>query len=255
MNLIYTVLQSKFKFTQWPDLRLENGDYARITVSGTTYAGLINVTHHYKKQGRAAPTWDQTVEAVQTPKALGTSRTPNRFMFPSFQVSPLSLDLDTEFFRDILTRETQTVQSAMDRLDRHHHYTIQGHCDNFNPADATNYFIGAFGVSTVTAEQRVYVPHGGVINHVYAFWSTVGGLAGTAADVSLYLQKNGTTDSALIETINDAQQYKFFHNEALGFAVDHIAHDYISLKLVCPTWNPQNPTSVKINWVALLDPP
>jgi len=255
MDLIDQVLMTTFKFKQWPDFRLENGDYIRVTVSGNTYAGLINCTHRLKRAKSGILTWEQEVETVQTPSVLGSTITANRL--DASRLSPVNLELDTTFFEIILGHEDQSVQTAFDKLDRHTHgysYMLQGQADAFSPADGLTYYIANTPVapSTVDTDVRVYIPIAGTINWVRIFTNTVGGAAGTNQAISMYLRKNATTDSGLIETISVSSAIRIFDNDALAFAV--AANDYISVKMVCPTWT-TNPTLMKISWVVRVEVP
>ena len=122
MDLIDFVLESAFEFTQWPDLRLENGDYIRITgPSGGTFAGMINCIHELKRAANGQLRWRQTVRAAQVPGTISTSRQPNRNIPRA--PSPLSLELDTTAFNTILSGADQSVQTAIDKLDDHQHVT------------------------------------------------------------------------------------------------------------------------------------
>ena len=254
MDLIDNVLQSQFKFKQWPDLRLENGDFIRLTLpDASTVAGLINCTHRLTRSKTGALSWVQEVEAVQTPSALGAGRVSNRVAVAGApQISPISQELDTEFFTTLLDREDQSVQTALDKLDRHQHYALQGQCDAFSPLDATTYFIGNFPIAptTTTTDHRIHVPRGGTINRVYVLWSSRGGAGGTSESISCTLQKNGVTDSATINSVANLAIIKVFSNTTLNFPV--ATGDYINLRLVCPTWA-TNPTSVKLSFVAFVE--
>jgi hypothetical protein len=79
--------------------------------------------------------------------------------------------------------------------------------------------------------ERVYIPKTGTIK--IAFIYMYAGTVGTNEDVSVYIRKNGATDT-LVATVACDYHDTLFYNASLSISVN--AGDYIQIKVVCPVW-------------------
>jgi hypothetical protein len=125
-------------------------------------------------------------------------------------------------------------------------YTLQAGGINFNPADATTYYIGGmFGTApgTGASNVRMYIPRAGTIKSVrMTFHNATSN--GTNETSTLSLRLNNTTDTTISSAITNDGSIAMFSNTSLSVAV--VAGDYIGLKWVTPTWA-TNPVAVRTN--------
>lgn len=127
-------------------------------------------------------------------------------------------------------------------------YTLSGVVDGLNPADATTYYLGStLGVPPTAAQNKTYIPRGGIISMAQVYWYAAT-VAGTNESFSIYVRLNNTTDY-LIQAKSDTNAEKLFDNPNINIPV--AVGDYIEIKLVCPTWV-TNPTGVRIYWRVLV---
>lgn len=121
-------------------------------------------------------------------------------------------------------------------------YTLQFMCNatkNFNPIDATNYFLGFLPIaaSTTAAQNKMYIRRAGIIRvaEVYYYSNT----AGSNENISFYVRLNDTTDT-LIQTDGVSANERKFTNSAINITV--ASGDFVEIKMVSPTWgtNPAN---------------
>jgi hypothetical protein len=123
-------------------------------------------------------------------------------------------------------------------------YILYAHLANVSPADATTYYFGSYtglGLSTVDGNRRFFVPRTGIVTDGYITANTTGTL-GSAETSTLYLRKNGTSDTVLINNFAcSAALFAFGCQPALSVT----AGDYLEIKWVTPTWA-TNPTGVYI---------
>lgn len=105
--------------------------------------------------------------------------------------------------------------------------------------DVTIYFGGlsSKAPSTTSGDQRIYIPRTGTLKAAIVFANA--GTLGTTENWSLYLRKNGTSDTPLAEASVSGSN-RTWSNLALALAVT--AGDYIEIKSVNPAWatNPAN---------------
>ena len=132
------------------------------------------------------------------------------------------------------------------RVTRKNGYTLQVATNNFNPADATTYYIGAphgGTPSSVDGNYRMYIPKAGTVSICYGvvFSATT---TGTNENSTISLRKNSTTDYQISTTIDNSQTAAAFSTSSLNIPV--AAGDYIELKWAAPTWV-TNPTGVRIS--------
>ena len=111
-----------------------------------------------------------------------------------------------------------------------------------NPTDATTYYMGALGSKALTTAEtyrRLYLPYPGTIVNVDVtiFIDTTLGSAETS---TLYIRKNGATDTAISSAL--ALNANPYHERITGLSVDlTTANDYFTYKWITPSWatNPQ----------------
>lgn len=119
----------------------------------------------------------------------------------------------------------------------------------FNPLDGTTYYFGNTGRAPQNSEAkaRVYIPKAGTITiaRILAYCDVVA----SSEQVSVYVRKNGTTDT-LIQTAYLDSANNTFINTSLGVSV--AAGDYIEIKIVCPTFG-TNPTGVYFSGVLFIE--
>ena len=120
--------------------------------------------------------------------------------------------------------------------------------NTFNPADATTYYIGGppfFPPSGTESGQRIYFPTACTITAVGVYcWKTV---AASNEAISFYLRKNNTTDSTLTTSATWQTASGYDHTyTAFTTGMSISAGDWISIKMVCPTWA-TNPTGCYVS--------
>lgn len=124
-------------------------------------------------------------------------------------------------------------------------YTFQIMTTTGNPLDATTYFLATSVATTNStasgqAQTRFYIPKAGTITACYGgFTCTVGSNQAT----TLALRLNNTTNTNVVTNMDFSSADFLFSNNALSIAV--ALGDYIEILLICPTWNPTNPTTVR----------
>lgn len=119
----------------------------------------------------------------------------------------------------------------------------------FNPADATTYTGGTttsgWVATTELALRGIVMPRAGKLRAFAIHMEAVGTL-GTGETSSLYIRKNGTTDTLVSSAITtNTSGGARFTSADVGITV--AAGDTIQLKWVTPTWT-TNPTTVFSAW-------
>lgn len=113
------------------------------------------------------------------------------------------------------------------------------------PTDGAIYYTGIQN-SSIKGTYRVWIPKAGVIRAIYGHFAQV---AGSAEDVILVLQLNGTDNYTITNTLKlNAADVPFSKTD---LAIVVAAGDSIELKWTCPVWV-TNPTGVVISamvWV------
>jgi len=117
------------------------------------------------------------------------------------------------------------------------------YCTHFaqNYVDATTYFFTNHmaGPATSLAVFRgwsIVLPYDCKLIAA-SFMNYAIGTTGTNQNMSLYVRVNNTTDY-LVSTVGLAQKDRLFENNAMnsGSGISLVAGDYVTMKLVCPTW-------------------
>jgi hypothetical protein len=118
-----------------------------------------------------------------------------------------------------------------------------------DPEDSVGYFFGNQAGPWLPSylQRRVVIPKDGTIKAAAILWTAYP--VGTAENISVYITKNGTSDT-LVETIGDTNASKIFDNAALSIAV--VAGDYISIKVLTPAWV-TNPADVYVSGVVYIE--
>lgn len=115
------------------------------------------------------------------------------------------------------------------------------------PADSTTYYVvygATWGVSAAAGTTgRIWIPKGGTITAAYGSMSVQGTL-GSAADVTVRIRLNDSTNTNITTTLQMNTVINLFNNTALSIAVS--AGDYIHFQVVTPAWV-TNPTNVVFN--------
>jgi hypothetical protein len=107
-------------------------------------------------------------------------------------------------------------------------------------SDGVTYYAGnalMSGVYTAANKNRIYIRKAGTIK-IADILLYSGSVVGTNEEISVYIRLNDTADT-LISALSVADAMRDFNNSALSVAV--VAGDYITIKMVCPTWatNPE----------------
>jgi hypothetical protein len=129
-------------------------------------------------------------------------------------------------------------------------YVLQGGQQITSPADATTYYFGAvsaFSASTIEQHYHKFmIPKTGTIKTVQLVVIQTAAGVGTSETSSIYIRKNATTDTLIVNNIkNDqaTQTSETFSNMSMGVSVT--AGDFVEIKWVTPTWA-TNPGQVTI---------
>lgn len=124
-------------------------------------------------------------------------------------------------------------------------YVLYGQCEQFNPADATTYYVGSrWGTAptSVDGAQPITIPKTGIVTRVDIAFSMQTAF-GTTETSTVYFRLNSTTDTTLSAAVNNAGN-QVIHATGLSIAVT--VGDLFEIKWVTPTWatNPQGMTIV-----------
>lgn len=158
----------------------------------------------------------------------------------------MSFVVDEDDMASDLPTKVPTQQSVKAYVDAQAKgYSLQGSFPALSPADGVTYYWGSLPGEVPTnaaTRARIVIPFTGTLIRVYAYWTTYGGTAGSAENVTLNLMVNNSTRIA-IATVGAATAFKTFNKTGINQAVS--AGDYIEFELVCPTWA-TNPTAVRM---------
>jgi hypothetical protein len=130
-------------------------------------------------------------------------------------------------------------------------YALMVSASDLNPADGATYYFGGlpcWAPQTTEATQRIDVHKSASIKAAYIRMYCAG-TTGTSENISIYIRKNGTTDT-LVATVGSIDNPRIFSNTGLDIAV--VQGDFLEIKMVCPTWS-TDPTSVKFGGVLYLE--
>lgn len=106
----------------------------------------------------------------------------------------------------------------------------------FNPADSQTYYFGSFPgeAPTTTANARkIFFQRAGNVTSVRLWIVEITGL-GTAEASSLYLRKNGTTDTLITNAMNNSVGGGVTVETPMSVAM--VVGDYAEIKWVTPAW-------------------
>jgi len=113
------------------------------------------------------------------------------------------------------------------------------------PADATNYYFGAWDNLTANsnaAERKMYITRAGYLLGADVLFRQTGGSAETS---TMYVRVNNTTDytisAAIVNNATETHVSNLALNSSAGISLS--AGDYIEIKWLTPTWV-TNPTGV-----------
>lgn len=122
-----------------------------------------------------------------------------------------------------------------------------------DPADSTTYLIGDtyHALTTTGLYNKIPVPRNGFVRACAVYWNNSTQDC-TAEDVSFYVRKNNTTDSAVVYTGTFANATGKCSSTSLNLSVS--AGDYLHLKFVTPAWV-TNPTGVFLTCIILIESP
>ncbi len=129
----------------------------------------------------------------------------------------------------------------------HSGYCLQFSAAQFNPADATTYYMGINPQSAggTAAVNRIYIPRNGTITAAYVVFDNSGTL-GTTETGTIAIRLNNTTDYSISASVANDVRPTVYNNTGLSIAVS--AGDYIELKWTTPTYA-TNPTQVRVQGV------
>jgi len=124
-------------------------------------------------------------------------------------------------------------------------YVIQYSAANFNPADATTYYIGGnYSDAGSTADVvRIYILQAGTITAANIFIH-INSVLGTTETATAAIRLNNTTDYTISSEVTMSAAAQNFSNTALSIPV--VVGDYVEIKLTCPTYA-TNPTAARIS--------
>lgn len=119
---------------------------------------------------------------------------------------------------------------------------------NFNPADATTYYVGCFpGIAPTTTAARVrcYVPFSGSVAAVYlTFWNA--GTLSSAQASTVQIRVNNSADTLISAAVRHNQIVTTYNRSDLSIPVS--AGDYFEIMWRTPIWT-LNPTNVRLSTV------
>lgn len=140
--------------------------------------------------------------------------------------------------------------ARIQRLKARGGYALQAGSQQFNPADATTYYIGAVqgnAPDSIADKKRVYIPQAGLIKKIsVAFFNITGN--GTTEQSTISLRVNNTTDHEISAVVDNSGTYAILKAD---LAIPVVAGDYFEFKWVAPTWvtNPQGLRMVGVVYV------
>lgn len=126
---------------------------------------------------------------------------------------------------------------------------LQGVSNEFSPADATNYYVGAISQITGTTADinRIYIPKSGIVKAVYVYFHN--GSAASNEASTVYLKINSTI-LVNLGSIQNNSTSAFVGNTSLSTSVSQ--GDYIEIKWTTPNWT-TNPANVSISYVVYIE--
>lgn len=131
---------------------------------------------------------------------------------------------------------------------------ISGITTNFNPANGQAYFISYLQGVQTTADTlaRVYFAKTGTMKFAQV-QIRVAGTLGSNQNITMAVRLNNTTDYN-ITTVGQATTAKgLIYTAAFNQAVT-AQTDFVEFKFQSPTWSPNVPTLVFLNWELLYEP-
>jgi len=127
--------------------------------------------------------------------------------------------------------------------------SYQGVSNEFNPADATNYYVGSIPHITGTTPDinRIYMPKSGIVKAVYVYFYN--GTAGSSETSTIYLKVNSTILTNLGSVQNNSTS-TYLGNTSIDRSVSQ--GDYLEIKWTTPTWT-TNPSDVSMSYVVYIE--
>ena len=231
-----------------PDLRFVDGDRIEMHI-GTTFTiyGLIEEGYAPSDRSHKQPRWETIIRANEV-----FGNTAGGAMPSTMERVSNYTPLNTSQFNGMLSGADNNLQAAMDTLDDHVHYPLQGGAASFSPADGQTYYFGTLHAEAPTTTQgraKLFIPRAGILKYAVVVWSEFGGVAGSGETITANIRVNGTT-SVLIATAANTAAIKSFGNAALN--IQMAQGSYIEFEIVCPTWV-TNPTLIRLTGIVFIE--
>jgi hypothetical protein len=151
------------------------------------------------------------------------------------------------------TLSNQTDLQAV--LDSKKGYALQIRTVNvFNPADATNYFLGNESTPfTSNSCLAVFPPINGTIKNIVITSRNGAGASSQASTFSLNKFGGGGAD-VLVQTLTTTYTFSSAqNNQNISTSIAVTTSDALYIKWVTPTWTPTNPTQVRFNIILYIE--
>jgi hypothetical protein len=125
--------------------------------------------------------------------------------------------------------------------------SYQGVSNEFNPADATNYYVGSIPHITGTTPDinRIYIAKSGIIKAVYFYNGTAG-----SSETSTVSIKINSTIFVNVGSVQNNSTSTYLGNTSIDRSVSQ--GDYLEIKWATPTWT-TNPTDVSMSYVVYIE--
>ena len=127
--------------------------------------------------------------------------------------------------------------------------SYQGVSNEFNPADATNYYVGSIPHITGTTPDinRIYIPKSGIIKAVYVYFYN--GTAGSSETSTVSIKINSTI-FVNVGSVQNNSTSTYLGNTSIDRSVSQ--GDYLEIKWTTPDWT-TNPTDVSLSYVVYIE--
>jgi hypothetical protein len=131
-------------------------------------------------------------------------------------------------------------------------YALQGEAYQFDPVDATDYWIAnnmPFSPNPFASVHRIYFPRAGILTSIIVSWDNWSGTAPSNESIDMQVGVSASY-TTIGSAVADTSKQKKWTKTDLAVAVT--TNDYIDVKMLPVTWA-TNPTNVNINWVAFIE--